>query len=91
MASGYTKKKQTNKQKKNKQVSPVAGPWRIHLQMQETKETRIWLPGQDDPMENKRTTHSSIIPANPMETGARWGTIHDFKKESDMTKHKQHF
>ena len=28
---------------------------------------------------------------NPMDTGARWGTIHDFKKESDMTKHKQHF
>ena len=28
---------------------------------------------------------------NPMDTGARWDTIHDFKKESDMTKHKQHF
>ena len=60
MASGYTKRKQ--QQQQQKQVSPVARPWRMYLQMQETKGTHIWLPGQDDPMEKKRTTHSSIFP-----------------------------
>ena len=44
MASTYTQNKQTNKQtnnNNNKQVSPVAQQWRIHLQMQQTKETCI--------------------------------------------------
>ena len=72
MASGYTKKK--------KKVSPVAQPWTIHFQMQETKETHIWLPGQDDPFfhgEGKDNTfqYSSCIIPWTQKPGAAQSTI----------------
>ena len=66
--------------KKKKKVSPVAQPWTIHFQMQETKETHIWLPGQDDPFfhgEGKDNTfqYSSCIIPWTQKPGAAQSTI----------------
>ena len=41
------------------------------------QETRVWLQGQKDPLEESKATHSSM-PAweNPMDRGAWWPTVH---------------
>ena len=33
----------------------------IHLQMQETQETQVRSLGQEDPLEEEMSTHSSIL------------------------------
>ena len=58
----------------------MAQPWTIHFQMQETKETHIWLPGQDDPFfhgEGKDNTfqYSSCIIPWTQKPGAAQSTI----------------
>ena len=43
------------------QASPMAQWQRIHLQMQETQETQVWSLGQEDPLGEEMSTHSSIL------------------------------
>ena len=48
---------------------------------QETQETRVLSPGQEDPLEDEMATDSSIsCLKNPMDRGAWWATIHEVAK-----------
>ena len=48
--------------------------------------------GREDPLEKEMETHSSILPENPMDSGACQATVHGIAKGSDTTeqliKHK---
>ena len=51
------------------------------------QETRVRFLGQEDPLEEKMVTHSSIqypCLGNPMDRGAWRATVHGVTKESDM-------
>ena len=54
--------------------------------MQETKETQVLSLGQEDPLEEKMVTHSSIFAGNPMDREAWQATVHGVTK-LDMIKH----
>ena len=50
------------------------------------RETWVWSPGWEDPLEEGIATHSSILAWRiPMDIGAWWATVHEVA-ESDMTK-----
>ena len=52
------------------------------------QETRVQFLGQEDPLEEKMVTHSSIqypCLGNPMDRGAWRATVHGVTRESDMT------
>ena len=49
--------------------------------MQETEETWVRPLGREDPLEEKMTTHSSILAWRiPMNRGAWWATVHRVTK-----------
>ena len=54
-----------------------------------TQETWVRSLGQEDPLEQEMTTHSSIAwdvsMGNPMDKGAWQATVHGGHKESDKT------
>ena len=53
--------------------------------MQEPQETWVQSLGQEDPLEEKMATHSSILAwENLMDRGAWWATAHGVAKELDM-------
>ena len=56
--------------------------WRIHLPLQEMQEQWVWSLGQEDSLEEKMATHSSILAWKIPWTEA---TVHGVTKESDMT------
>ena len=58
---------------------------KIHLPVQEMPETRVWSLGQEDPLEKEITTHSSILPENPMDIGGWWAYSPWGLKELEMT------
>ena len=39
----------------------VAQQLRVHLEKQETRETWVWSPGQEDPLEEGMATHSGML------------------------------
>ena len=54
--------------------------------MQETEETQVQSLGQEDPLEQKMATGSSILAwKNSMDRGAWWATVHWDDKELDIT------
>ena len=54
--------------------------------MHEMQKTRLHSLGQEDPLEQKMATHSSILAwENSMDRGAWWATYPWRHKESDMT------
>ena len=54
--------------------------------MQETQETQVPSLGWEDPLEEERATHSSILAwRNPMDRGTWRATVHRVAKDSDMT------
>ena len=53
--------------------------------MQEMPETLVRSLGQEDPLEKQITTHSSILPENPMDIGVWWAYNPWGFKELDMT------
>ena len=56
--------------------------------MQEPQETWVQSLGQEDPLEEKMATHSSILAwENLMDRGAWWATAHGVAKELDTTEH----
>jgi len=58
-------------------ASLVAQWLRICLPRKETQEMRVWSLGQEDPLEEKMTTHSSILAwKNPMDRGTWQATGH---------------
>ena len=48
------------------------------------QEMQVQSLGQEDPLEEKMATHSSIL-RNSMDRGAWWATVHGVTKESDIT------
>ena len=59
------------------------------------RETWVWSPGWDDPLEDGMATHSSILAWRvPMERGAWWATVHGVTKTqtglSDLAQHSVH-
>ena len=48
--------------------------------MQETEEMGVQSLGREDPLEEGRATHSSILLENPMDRGAWWTTVHGVAK-----------
>ena len=53
---------------------------------QATQETRVWSLGQEDLLEDKMATHSSILAWRiPMDRGAWWAAVHGCHKELDVT------
>ena len=49
--------------------------------MQETQEMQVQSLGQEDPVEEKTATHSSILAwRNPMNRGAWWASVHGVAK-----------
>ena len=56
--------------------------------MQENQETWVQSLGQEDPLEEKMATHSSILAwENLMDRGAWWATAHGVAKELDMNEY----
>ena len=56
--------------------------------MQEPQETWVQSLGQEDPLEEKMATHSSILAwENLMDRGAWWATAHGVAKELDMNEY----
>ena len=50
------------------------------------QETQVWSLGQEDSLEKRMATHSSILAWRIlMDRGAWWATVHRVSKESDMT------
>ena len=50
------------------------------------RETWVPSPGWEDPLQEGRATHSSILAWRiPKDRGAWWATIHESHKESDKT------
>ena len=50
------------------------------------QETWVQNVGQEDPLEKKMATHTSILALeNPMDRGAWRATVHGVTKELDMT------
>jgi len=50
------------------------------------QEMQVRSPGQEDPLEKKMATHSSILGlGNPMDRGAWQATVQGGCKKSDMT------
>ena len=58
---------------------------KIHVPMQEMPETRVRSLGQENPLEKEMTTHSSILPENPMDIEIWWTYSPWGLKEVDMT------
>ena len=54
--------------------------------MQEMPERRVQSLGREDPLEEEKATHSSVLAwGNPTDRGARWATVHGVAKKSDTT------
>ena len=69
----------------------MAQPWRIHLQLKRQRRQIFDFQARMIPWRRKGQHIPVFFLDNPMDTGARWATIHNFKKESDRTKLKQQF
>ena len=69
----------------------MAQPWRIHLQFKRQRRQIFDFQARMIPWRRKGQHIPVFFLDNPMDTGARWATIHNFKKESDRTKLKQQF
>ena len=53
---------------------------KIHLPMQEMQKTQVRSLGQEDPLEEKMSTHSSIRAWKIMDRGAWRATVHRVPK-----------
>ena len=58
----------------------MTAPVRVVVQLVKNlpamQETHVRSPGQEDPLQKKMTTHSSILAwENPMDRGAWWATV----------------
>ena len=54
--------------------------------MQEMPERWVQSLGREDPLEEEKVTHSSVLAwGNPMDRGAQWATVHGVAKELDTT------
>ena len=47
--------------------------------------TQVQSLSQEDPLEKRKATHSSILAWEIPQTGAWWATVHGIAKESDTT------
>ena len=59
--------------------------------MPEMPDTQVRSLGQEDPLEKEITTHSSILPENPMDIGVWWAYSPWGLKELEMTILTQQF
>ena len=48
--------------------------------MQETQETQVRSPGQEDPQEEEMQPTPVFLPGCPMDRGAWWAIVHEVAK-----------
>ena len=57
------------------------------MPVQEAQVTRVRSLGQEDPLEEEMTTHTSLLAWRIHDRGAWRATVHGVTKQSDRTEH----
>ena len=77
----------TEDQSEYRWAAQVAQWQRAGLPMQQTKETRVHVPGWEDPRSRKQQPAPAFLPQSPMDRGAWWAPLHRAKSQTVLSRH----